>query len=120
MLVAWFRPSPGYAHFSMRRMQSLCVLILLVAALTTTATAQTKFAHTSGTKLVTASGEPILLRGINVGNWLEPEGYMFHLDEGPQAPHEIEDLTRELIGPEKADAFWHSWRFTGRRTSNLR
>jgi hypothetical protein len=53
-----------------------------------------------------------MLRGINLGNWFEPEGYMFHLDGGPQSAREIEDLTREMIGPVEAEDFWTKWRET--------
>jgi hypothetical protein len=28
------------------------------------------------------AGKPSLLRGINLGNWLVPEGYMWHLNNG--------------------------------------
>lgn len=70
------------------------------------------FVHTAGTNLVDGDGKTLMLRGTNLGNWLEPEGYMFHFDGGPQSPREIEDLTKELIGPEKAAEFWHQWRET--------
>jgi endoglucanase len=72
--------------------------------------AQAGFVHASGTQLLDGSGKPLILRGTNLGNWLEPEGYMFHLGETAQAPREIEDLSRELIGPERAEAFWKQWR----------
>ncbi|MFP5235872.1 MAG: glycoside hydrolase family 5 protein [Acidobacteriota bacterium] len=84
------------------------LLVLLGGALH----AQPGFVHTSGTQLVDGSGKPLMLRGINLGNWFEPEGYMFHLDGGPQSPREIEELTRELIGPEQSAAFWQQWRAT--------
>jgi len=87
----------------------LCVAIvgvLLAPALLS----QPAFVHTSGTELIDASGEPLLLRGTNLGNWLEPEGYMFHLEDSAQSPREIEDFTTELIGPEKSEAFWKQWR----------
>lgn len=74
--------------------------------------AQHGFVHTSGPDIVVGQGKPLILLGINLGNWLEPEGYMFHFDGGPQSPREIEDLVMELIGPEKADAFWRTWRDT--------
>jgi endoglucanase len=74
--------------------------------------AQHGFVHTSGTEIVDGEGKPLMLRGINLGNWLEPEGYMFHFDGGPQSPREIEDLTRELIGPDEAEGFWQKWRET--------
>src|SRR5579875_958512 len=72
--------------------------------------AQRGFVHTHGPDLVDAQGKPLLLRGTNLGNWFEPEGYMFHFDGGPQSPREIEELSDELIGPEKARAFWEQWR----------
>jgi len=74
--------------------------------------AQRGFVHTSGADLLDASGHLLMLRGINLGNWFEPEGYMFHFEGGPQSPREIEDLTTELIGPDKAAAFWQQWRET--------
>jgi endoglucanase len=84
----------------------LVLAILLAPALI----AQPGFVHADGVELVDGSGKPLLLRGTNLGNWFEPEGYMFHLEESAQSPREIEDLSRELIGPEKAEAFWRTWR----------
>ena len=61
--------------------------------------------------LVDGAGRPLLLRGTNLGNWLEPEGYMFHFgDNGPTSPREIEDYFDELIGPQQAKTFWHQYR----------
>ena len=72
--------------------------------------AQPGFAHTSGTQLLDGSGKPLLLRGTNLGNWFEPEGYMFHLGQSAQSTGEIELLGRELIGSQKSEAFWQQWR----------
>jgi hypothetical protein len=74
--------------------------------------AQKGFVHTAGSDLVDGNGKPLMLRGTNLGNWFEPEGYMFHFEGGAQSPREIEDLVQELIGPEKAEAFWHEWHET--------
>ncbi len=68
------------------------------------------FVHTRGTEIVAADGEPIELRGINLGNWLEPEGYMFEFGHGVQSPTEIYDFFDELVGPEKAETFWQQYR----------
>jgi endoglucanase len=87
-------------------------LQLLCASLCPALYAQRGFVHTKGTELVDGQGRPLMLRGINLGNWFEPEGYMFHFDGGPQSPREIEELSYELIGPEKANAFWQQWRET--------
>ncbi len=82
----------------------------LLLAFTPLLFAQARFVHTSGTELVDGSGKPLLLRGTNLGNWFEPEGYMFHLGEGAQSPREIEQLSYELIGRTKAEMFWKEWR----------
>lgn len=65
---------------------------------------------TSGKDILAPDGSPIHLRGINLGNWFEPEGYMFHFKKGPQSPREIEALFNELIGPAAASAFWKEYR----------
>lgn len=85
-------------------------LVLLFASGSGAQPAPRGFVHTQGTNLVDGNGQTLLLRGINLGNWFEPEGYMFHFDDGPQAPREIEDLTNNLLGPAKAEIFWRQWR----------
>ena len=66
------------------------VFAALVAGLFITRTAQPQFAHTQGKEIVDGKGNRLLLRGTNLGNWLVPEGYMWHLNEGgPESPREI-------------------------------
>ncbi|RXS98145.1 glycoside hydrolase family 5 protein [Silvibacterium dinghuense] len=72
--------------------------------------ADSGFAHTSGQQIVDGNGQPLYLRGINLGNWFETEGYMFHFEHGPQSTREIEALTNELLGPDASARFWHEWR----------
>ena len=83
------------------------VLLLLFSL---PALAMTGFVHTNGAQLVDGQGKPLHLRGINLGNWFEPEGYMFHFDGGPQAPREIYDLTKSLLGPDQSKVFWQEYR----------
>jgi hypothetical protein len=60
----------------------------------------TAVAHTEGKEIVDGNGKKLLLRGTNLGNWLVPEGYMWHLNNGgPESPREIEALITELVGP---------------------
>ena len=35
------------------------------------------FVHAEGTRLVDGHGDRFDIKGINLGNWLVPEGYMF-------------------------------------------
>jgi hypothetical protein len=74
------------------------------------AASPTGFARVQGRQLLGPDGAPVLLRGINLGNWLVPEGYMFHFEKGPQSPRQIEELVRELVGSEEAQAFWKDYR----------
>ena len=69
------------------------------------------FVHAQGAELVDGSGHTLMLRGTNLGNWLEPEGYMFRFgDDGPTSPREIEEYFDELIGPDQAATFWREYR----------
>lgn len=69
-----------------------------------------RFVHASGRYLVSPEGDTLQLRGINLGNWMVPEGYMFGLEGGPQSPREIETYFNELIGPADAAQFWKAYR----------
>jgi endoglucanase len=89
---------------------ALHFLVLVIATPVLFAQAKHGFVHTKAEELVDGSGQPLMLRGINLGNWFEVEGYMFHFDGGPQAPREIEELTNELLGPAKAEEFWRQYR----------
>jgi endoglucanase len=72
--------------------------------------APTRFARVEGRELVAADGTPLHLKGINLGNWLLPEGYMWRLQKGPQSPRQIQELVAELVGPDAARAFWRDFR----------
>ena len=87
-------------------------LLLLLISMPAVAAAQpmSGFVHTRGAQLVNGQGQPLELHGINLGNWFEPEGYMFHFKGGPQAPREIYDLTKSLLGPYRAKVFWQQYR----------
>jgi endoglucanase len=85
-------------------------LILTGALISGAAAAGNKFVHTDGTHILAPDGSKLHLRGINLGNWLVPEGYMWHFDKGPASYREISALLNELIGPAGADRFWKQYR----------
>jgi endoglucanase len=70
---------------------------------------QNGFVSVKGKEIVTPDGKPILLKGMNLGNWLVPEGYMFHFQK-VSSPRMIYDLFDILIGEEDANKFWDSFR----------
>jgi len=85
----------------------LSVPLLLLAVMSQ---GSAQFAHTDHKQIVDAAGKPLLLRAINLGNWLVPEGYMWLFEDGPQSPSEIHALVLELLGPEGSAAFWQKYR----------
>lgn len=63
---------------------------------------------TQGSQILDAKGQPILLKGTNLGNWLVPEGYMFKTGK-VASPRQIDQLLHEMIGPDSLTAFWHKY-----------
>jgi hypothetical protein len=85
------------------------VIILLTLA---TLAVHAQFTHTSGENIIARDGKPLAMRCANFGNWMVPEGYMWQISGHIQSPREIETFVTMLIGPERARAFWQSWRDT--------
>jgi endoglucanase len=71
------------------------------------------FVHASGGRLVDGLGEQLILRGVGLGNWLLPEGYMWKFEHPTaQSPREIEALIVDLVGPDLAAGFWERFHRT--------
>lgn len=68
------------------------------------------FLHTAGQDIVNETGQKIFLKGVGLGNWLLPEGYMWKFGEYGDRPRKIEKIVSDLIGKEKAAAFWKTFR----------
>lgn len=69
------------------------------------------FVHADGGRLVDGGGRPLLMRGVGLGNWLLPEGYMWRFPEGvAQSAREIEALVADLVGDAAAAGFWQRFR----------
>lgn len=68
------------------------------------------FVRVENGRIVDASGEPLLLRGMGLGNWLLAEGYMWRLSPGRESAREIEALVTELVGVDRAQEFWIDFR----------
>src|SRR5688572_1209032 len=83
-------------------------LALLLANLNFTATGQSKFVGVRGREFVLPDGKPIFLKGINIGNWLLPEGYMFEFKR-VNSPQRIYEAFNQLIGERAAQKFWREF-----------
>ncbi len=67
------------------------------------------FFSVKGKEIVDPEGKPVLLKGIGLGNWLVPEGYMFKFDK-ISSPRLITDLFNVLLGEAEANRFWQKFR----------
>ena len=89
----------------------ICALVL-VGALAGHGLARAEprdFIHADGARLVDGRGNQFDIKGINLGNWLVPEGYMFKFKHA-LSPMEIGALFDDLLGREAAAKFWARFR----------
>ena len=90
----------------MRLIGVLCALMLLSSCASDRE--EKRFAYVQGKEIFSARGERIHLKGVNLGNWLLPEGYMFKL-KNCNSPRKIDQAVRELIGNSATTKFWDSF-----------
>lgn len=86
--------------------------IIAVAAVAITATlagSAKDFLKVNGPDIVDSKGEKFYIKGTNLGNWLNPEGYMFGFQRTSSA-HMIDEALRELVGPTEARRFWQNFK----------
>ena len=86
-----YQETSMYSHFFRIKARIYMVAVLLIAGLAGRA-AIAQYAHTRGVQVVDSQGREIRLRGINLGNWLVPEGYMWQFGGHVQSAREIEAL----------------------------
>lgn len=67
------------------------------------------FLRVSGKDIVDSKGEKFYIKGTNLGNWLNPEGYMFGF-KSTSSPHMIDEAFRQMVGPTEAARFWKNFR----------
>ena len=83
-----------------RRLAALAIVILIAGA---GAAAASGFIRAEGTRLVDAEGQRFTVKGINLGNWLVPEGYMFKFMRA-RAPAEISGVSKHSSAPKRRPA----------------
>ena len=91
-----------------KRRAFLLAIILLILGPAAGSNGQSRFVTTRGRDLVSADGKPLLLKGINLGNWLLPEGYMFKFKTA-NSPRLIHTVINELVGEDEGRRFWKTY-----------
>ena len=93
-----------------RRRQVLCLtVVLLYLGAFSAISGQSMFVTTRGKEFISPEGKPLLLKGINLGNWLLPEGYMFKFKTA-NSPRLIQTVVNELVGEDEGRRFWRTYR----------
>ncbi len=95
-------------------MKKLLYLILPLVLLScspkeVTKTDGSKFIRVEGPDLIKSNGEKLLIQGTNLGNWLNPEGYMFHFQD-VSSYRLINEAFCELVGPDFTAWFWQEFK----------
>src|ERR1700709_2233156 len=65
----------------------------------------------AGRNFTGPDGGVLRIKGISLGNWLMPEGYMFKF-EVAKSPRQIYGAFDRLLGGERARSFWEQFRDT--------
>ncbi len=68
------------------------------------------FLKVSGTSIVDDKGQEVILRGMGIGGWLLPEGYMLHTEKFAAAFWQMKNKVIDVVGEQNADSFWTTYR----------
>lgn len=69
------------------------------------------FLDVRGRDIINSEGQPVLLNGWALGNWLHSEGYMWLCDVPRfDRPRRMEGVIEELVGKNFVDKFWTRYR----------
>ncbi len=91
-----------------RTLSSLVLFIYLTISFSINSYCQ-GFLKASGKNIVNGTGQIFLLKGIGLGGWLVPEGYMLHTAEFANSPTAIRNKIEALIGTEKTNAYYKEY-----------
>ena len=69
------------------------------------AVSSSDFIRIDGQDLVAPDGSKFFIKGTNLGNWLNPEGYMFGFQKTNSA-RLIDQMFCEMVGPDFTAEFW--------------
>lgn len=83
----------------------MVLLALVLMATVSLVAAPARFVRVDGPNLVKPDGSKLFIQGTNLGNWLNPEGYMFGLSRTNSA-WMIDLMIKEAVGPDFAAEFW--------------
>jgi endoglucanase len=93
-----------------RLLRKVLVIVLMAIILTPSSYAQLSRLRASGTKVLNASNQEVLLRGVGLGGWLLQEGYMMNPGTGGTQGSFKKRLYDQGQTDAQVEAFYQSWR----------
>lgn len=90
-------------------MKKLFIIISFVLASCAMTAQDKRFVRVEGKDLVKPDGTKLYIVGTNLGNWLNPEGYMFGFSKTNSA-WMIDLMIKEMVGPDFASEFWKGFK----------
>lgn len=96
----------------MKKTYLLFTLLLMLWGLGTmqvNAKKKSRFVTIQGKDLIAPDGSRLYIVGTNLGNWLNPEGYMFNFRK-TNCEWMINSMVCQLAGPDFARAFWQAFK----------
>ena len=97
------------SHHTILSRVAAFIVVMMSVSLPMVCAAETPgdaFIHADGKRLVMPDGRTFFVKGINLGLWLVPEGYMFRFNRKTEAPDQIRRVFERLLGREGATQFW--------------
>ncbi len=83
--------------------------LLVVACAEKPKSTEQKFFKVVGQDILDPDGNKFFIKGTNLGNWLNPEGYMFHFSDVSSA-RLIDEMFCEMVGEEFVGDYWRKFR----------
>lgn len=74
-----------------------------------TSVSSDKFIRIEGHNLIKSNGEKLFIQGINLGNWINPEGYMFFFGD-VSSYRLINQAFCEMVGEDYTNWFWSEFK----------
>lgn len=95
-------------------MKKFIYSLAAIAALTACTSTETShspadFVRVQGHDLIAPDGSKLFIRGTNLGNWLNPEGYMFGFGKTNSA-RMINDMFCQMVGEDATAEFWEDFK----------
>lgn len=70
---------------------------------------QNGYMHVEKQNILQPDGSFFHIKGINLGNWLNPEGYLFLFGSSAASYRTIDQMLKELVGEAVTDEFWQKF-----------